>query len=292
MATCPVSSASSRRRASRRSAASPASESPGWLAVRAAAMLSARGSRAHNWISSSAAPGSSATSCGPRRRASSSRASASVSTSRASGDAPSAATRLVSWLRLVTMTRQPGLAGSSGRTCSTSRALSSSTSIRRPARRLRYKPACASSPAGTRAAGTDSASRRSRRASSGSHRRTGRVETAQVHVQLPIRELPGGLVREMQGQRGLADPGRPGDDRDDRGRAPLGGLGRQSGELLQRPVPAGEMPRRGGQLPGHHLPWCRRAGALGGGRAGRGRWGPDGSAPAGSRSSLSAPRMR
>ena len=48
------------------------------------------------------------------------------------------------------------------------------------------------------------------------HRRPGRVETAQVHVQLPVRELLGDLVREMQGQRGLADPGRPVDDRDHR----------------------------------------------------------------------------
>ncbi|WP_460916190.1 hypothetical protein [Plantactinospora veratri] len=45
----------------------------------------------------------------------------------------SAATRSASWLRLVTSTAQPGDPTSSGRTWSASRALSSTTSIRRPA---------------------------------------------------------------------------------------------------------------------------------------------------------------
>ena len=48
-----------------------------------------------------------------------------------------AATRLASWLRLVITTRHPGEPGSSGRTWAASRALSNSTSIRRPASRLR-----------------------------------------------------------------------------------------------------------------------------------------------------------
>ena len=61
------------------------------------------------------------------------RASAKVGRSSASGRAPSAAIRPVSWLRLVTTTTQPGDPGSSGRTCSASRALSNTTSTRRPA---------------------------------------------------------------------------------------------------------------------------------------------------------------
>ena len=62
---------------------------------------------------------------------------AAVSRSSVSGTAPSPATRPVSWLRLVTRTRQPGEPGSSGRTWSASRALSSTTSMRLPASRLR-----------------------------------------------------------------------------------------------------------------------------------------------------------
>ena len=166
-AAWPASSASSRPPAPRSSADSAARDSAGWLALRAAAMLSASGSPAHNRISSSAAGRSPATRSAPRRRASSSCASASASTSRVSGEAPSAATSGVSWLRLVTMTRQPGLAGSSGRTCSTSRALSRRTRIRLSASTLRYRPDCASSPEGIRADGTDSASSSSRIASAG-----------------------------------------------------------------------------------------------------------------------------
>ena len=55
-----------------------------------------------------------------------------------------------SWLRLVTMTKLAGLAGSSGRTCCSSRALSSRMSILRCASRLRYNPACASGWSGMR----------------------------------------------------------------------------------------------------------------------------------------------
>src|SRR6266568_2226983 len=55
--------------------------------------------------------------------------------------------------------------GNSGRTCSVSRALSSMTSTRRPASRLRYSAACASRLAGIRCGGTPSASRNPRTAS-------------------------------------------------------------------------------------------------------------------------------
>jgi hypothetical protein len=57
--------------------------------------------------------------------------------SSATGCASWVAIRGVSWLRLVTTTKQPGAPGSRGRTWSASRALSSRSSIRRPAPRLR-----------------------------------------------------------------------------------------------------------------------------------------------------------
>jgi hypothetical protein len=48
-----------------------------------------------------------------------------------------------SWSRLVTITRQPGVPGSRGRTWSASRALSSRNNTRRSARTLRYNAVCA-----------------------------------------------------------------------------------------------------------------------------------------------------
>ena len=132
----------------------------------------------------------------PRRRASRS----SVERVRAVG-----ATRPVSWLRLVTTTRQPGEPGSSGRTCSASRALSSTISIRRPASWLRYSAACASRSAGIRRR------RHAERVEEPAHRlgrvhdRAVRVEAAQVHVQLAVREPVGDPVRPVHGQGRLAD---------------------------------------------------------------------------------------
>ena len=73
----------------------------------------------------------------PTRWVSSCRACSSSIRSSRTGTAPSWTTRPESWLRLVTITRQPSWPGSSGRTCSASRALSSRTSIARPAIMLR-----------------------------------------------------------------------------------------------------------------------------------------------------------
>ena len=53
----------------------------------------------------------------------------------------------------------------------------------------------------------------------GRQRGTGRVEAAQVDVQLPVGKLLGDLVREADGQGGLADPGGPGDGCDHHGGA-------------------------------------------------------------------------
>ena len=56
------------------------------------------------------------------------------------------------------------------------------------ASRLRYRPACASGLAGMRSGGTPRASRNPRIASAGGDRGAGRVEAAQVHIQLPVGE--------------------------------------------------------------------------------------------------------
>ena len=69
----------------------------------------------------------------PSRSTSSSFASWADSTSSWTSSAPSRAASAASSRLLVTITRHSGDAGSSGRTCATSAALSSSTSIRRPA---------------------------------------------------------------------------------------------------------------------------------------------------------------
>ena len=117
---------------------------------------------------SSAAPGSAATRARPSRRASISCASTSPSTSRVSGIAPSAATRPVSSLRVVTTTSEPGAPGSSGRTWATLRALSRTISICLSSSRLRNSAERPSVSAGIRCGGTPSASRNKRSASAGS----------------------------------------------------------------------------------------------------------------------------
>ena len=181
---------------------------------------------------------------GPRRcrPAISVRASASVSTSRDSGWAPSAATSPASSLRLVTRTSAVGVAGSSGRTWSASRALSSRIRARLSASRLRYRAWRPSRLAGISPDGTCSASRNPRRASAGATGVAGRVEPAQVHVQLAVGE-PGGLLPgPVHGQRGLADPGGAADRRDHHRLRGLAGAVHDRGQVLQlpsRPVKSG-----------------------------------------------------
>ena len=152
---------------SRSCRANAASAKSGYTAARAATIASASGNPAHAARISPTGSGSAATRPGPRRRASSSSASASVSRPRVTGWAPSVVIRPMSWSRLVTSTRHPGEPGSSGRTWSASRALSSTTSTRRPATRLRYSAAWASRSAGIRSGGTANASRKPRTASAG-----------------------------------------------------------------------------------------------------------------------------
>ena len=114
----PVSSTSSRLRASRISAASAASGRPGRATARAATSHRASGRRPHSAISSLTAAGSAIARPAPRFEASRSCDSASVSTPSVIRCAPSAAARPVSRFLLVTSTRHPGDPGSNGRTCS------------------------------------------------------------------------------------------------------------------------------------------------------------------------------
>ena len=115
----------------------------------------------------SAAAGSAASRSPPSRSRRRSRASPGGRTSSGSGRASPVATRPVSRRRLVTTARQPGVPGSSGRTCSALRASSRTTSTRRSASRLRSSPERPSRSAGMRPAGTASASRNARATSSG-----------------------------------------------------------------------------------------------------------------------------
>jgi hypothetical protein len=85
-------------------------------------------------------------------------------------------------------------------------------------------------------------------------------------VQLPVRESSRDLVREVQGERGLADAGGPVDDGDHSGVACLGRFGDQPGERLERLGPAREMPCGSGQLPWRLVFPCGRRGALARGR--------------------------
>jgi hypothetical protein len=85
------------------------------------------------------------------------------------------------------------------------------------------------------------------------HRPAGRVEAAQVDVELAVGEPVGDPVRPVHRQGGLADAGRTGDRGDDHGRrgAPAAATDQavQGGQLGG---PAGEPVDAGGQLPGHH----------------------------------------
>jgi hypothetical protein len=79
--------------------------------------------------------------------------------------------------------------------------------------------------------------------------RQARVIAAQVHVQLPVRELAGHLMRPLDGERGLSGPGRPTDHADHhavlRSRPAW-----QAGKEFQLGPAPGKVPRRGWQLPG------------------------------------------
>ena len=164
-----------------------------------------------------------------------------------SSRAPVRATSPSSRTRVVTSTNDEEPAGSSGWIWSESRASSSTTSTRRSARIDRNS------------VGTVGQLERhvvhadpEREQELGEHvgrvhRRVPRVEPAQARVQLTVRERGGDPVRPQHGQRGLADPGRPGEHADG------GGLPRrqQRREPLQLVLAPGEPGRRPRQLGGH-----------------------------------------
>jgi hypothetical protein len=87
----------------------------------------------------------------------------------------------------------------------------------------------------------------------GYHRRPGRVEPAQVDVQLAIGEPVGDPVRPVDRQGGLADASGPGDHGDHhRARRRLVGVVEQPVQRLQRHLAAAERVGVGGELPWHH----------------------------------------
>jgi hypothetical protein len=77
--------------------------------------------------------------------------------------------------------------------------------------------------------------------------------SGRTDVQLPVGELVCGLVRPVQRQRGLADPGGAADRGDhDCARRAGAGLVQHPGQRLQFGGPAGEVRHRRGQLPRHY----------------------------------------
>ena len=92
------------------------------------------------------------------------------------------------------------------------------------------------------------------------HGRAGRVEAAQVDVQLAVREAVGDLVRPVHGQGGLADACHPADGADHHGGRVLAPGGQQGVGLGEFAAPPGEDRQVGRQL--------RRAGRVRGGRGG------------------------
>jgi len=81
----------------------------------------------------------------------------------------------------------------------------------------------------------------------------------QIEEKLPVRIVPGQPVRSVHGQRGLADPGHPVDRRDHHRTRVTTVAPSEGDEPVQFGLPAGEVPRRRGQLPRHH-PHDRAAG--------------------------------
>lgn len=154
----PACSRSSRRCWSSSSLTSARRGAAGRATTSSAAMRKASGSRAHRPASATAAAPS-ASARAPISVRSKSTASAGGSRSSSSRSAPSPETRPGSESRLVTTATQLGTPGSNDLTCSASLALSSITSIRFPASRLRYLAARSSTSAGMSMSCTPSARR-------------------------------------------------------------------------------------------------------------------------------------
>ena len=199
---------------SRSSAASAASGKPGRAAARAAATASASGSRAHRPAISSTASGSAAARAAPSRAVSSLRGLAVAE--HVKGEQPGAVGGGQPG-QLVAAGDQDQAAGLAGQQRPDllrrrGRCPARSASACRPAG-CGTGAACASRPA------RDPLRRHAERVQEpadrlgGRRRRTGGVEAAQVHIQLPVGEPVGDLVRPVHGQRGLAHPGRPADRR-------------------------------------------------------------------------------
>ena len=135
------------------------------------------------------------------------RASAAGSRSRSGGRAPSPATSPASASRLVTTTsaagragqQRPDLLGVAGVVQHDQHPPAGQQAAVAAGALVRARPGC---PGRAR----PSARRNPAQRVGGGHRLAG-VVAAQVHVQLPVGEPVGDLVRPVHGQRGLADPG-------------------------------------------------------------------------------------
>ena len=179
-------------------------------------------------------------------------ASAVGSRSRSSRRAPSLATSPASASRLVTTATQPGVPGSSGRTCSTDPGVVQHDQHPPPGQQAPVPGRPLVGPGrDVRAGHAQGAQEPGQRV--GRRHRLVRVVAAQVHVQLPVREPVRDLVRPVHRQRGLAHPRRPADRRDHHGPRRL------SAGLVQQPVSAASSAARPancgtgpGQLPRHH----------------------------------------
>ena len=218
------------RRSALRAAGSPGPR-PSTVACCAAGpppAVTASGSLPHSSTTSSAA--GSAPRSSPTIDANNTSASATGRTSSVSVEVPSSST---SRDRDVTSTSDPGTPGSNGRTCSALAALSSTTSARLRDSSDRHNVARASSPSGSSSRPNARSSTPS--ASTGSIGAAARGVRVQVDEQLTVRI--GETVRQVHGERGLADARHAVDRRDHDGRL--------AGDLTQEPLdlggPAGEV---------------------------------------------------
>jgi hypothetical protein len=75
---------------------------------------------------------------------------------------------------------------------------------------------------------------------------------AQVGVELAVGESGSHGVGPVQGQRGLADTGGPGDDRHGYGLRVVAVFRQEAAETAQLPAPVDEVAHVAAQLPGHH----------------------------------------
>ena len=206
------------------------------VASRAAQILIASGSPAQASSSSAVASGSAAARSSPTTLTNSFSASSSSSTLRSTSRVLA---RSGIRLRVVTSTADDAVPGSSGRTWAASRALSSTTSIRRPASVVRYLAARSASSTGMSRPSTPR-SRRNRASTSPGGTGFG-VAPSRSTYSCPSGKLPPDAVGGVHRQRGLAEPARAGHHRD----ADRAGVAARRLARVRSSSPAASPARRG-----------------------------------------------